>query len=83
LSAESTTTAEGCGRPRGFWDEFLRVRPASPVSEGMFPFDPAIRQQYVEVYDRIYVDWERRTVDAGFDVEEFVLACTRVRAAMY
>lgn len=67
----------------GFWNEFLRRRPAFPVSDGMFPFAPATRGRYIEVQGRTYAIWRARAIKAGFSSEDFFRSCIRVRAAMY
>ncbi|WP_454751863.1 hypothetical protein [Cupriavidus necator] len=68
---------------QGFWNEFLRRRPAFPVSDGMFPFEPATRDRYIEGQGRTYAVWRVRAIKAGFSTEDFFRACIRVRAAMY
>lgn len=68
---------------QGFWSEFLRRRPAFPVSDGMFPFEPATRDRYIEVHARTYSVWRARAIKASFSTEDFFRACIRVRAAMY
>jgi len=68
---------------QGFWNEFLRRRPVFPVSDGMFPFEPAIRKRYIEVQGRTYAVWRARAIRAGFSAEDFFHASIFVRAAMH
>jgi len=67
----------------GFWNEFLRRRPAFPVSDGMFPFEPATRKRYIEVHGRTYAVWRARAIRAGFSAGDFFRTSVCVRAAMY
>ncbi|SPC06457.1 hypothetical protein CO2235_150215 [Cupriavidus oxalaticus] len=67
---------------QGFWSEFLRRRPVFPATDGMFPFDPALRVRYIEVQRRTCAVWRARALAAGFSAGDFFDACIRVRAAI-